>query len=69
METPMSSEQMQSAIKELQDTVIVMAHIENMQSANREPAQPDGRSEELQRRIEKNLAKITEKLNRLIGSQ
>jgi hypothetical protein len=34
METPMSSEQMQSAIKELQDTVIVMAHIENMKSFN-----------------------------------
>ena len=32
MDIPMSSEQMQSAIKELQDTMIVMAHIEKRQS-------------------------------------
>jgi hypothetical protein len=38
-----------------------------MLSAKREPLQPDSRSEELQRRIEKNLAEINEKLNRLIG--
>jgi len=69
MDTPMSNEPMQSAIKELQDTVSILAHIDEMQSADREPAQHDSRSEKLQRRIEKNLAEITEKLNRLIGPQ
>ena len=41
----MGNEQMQAAIKELQDAIMVMAQ------------------------IEKNLAEIREKLNRLIGPQ
>ncbi len=60
---------MQSAIKELQETMGILARIDEMQSAKHEPLQRDSRSEELRRRIEKNLAEITEKLNRLIGPQ
>jgi len=69
MDTPMSSEPMQCVIKELQDTMSILAHIDVTKSAKREPERPDSRSEELQRRIKKNLAEITEKLNRLIGPQ
>jgi hypothetical protein len=47
----------------------ILAHIDKMQIAKREPAQPDSRSEKLWLRIEKNLAETTEKLNRLIGPQ
>jgi transcription elongation GreA/GreB family factor len=65
----MSSERMQAAMKELQESMVILAHIEKTRSAGRDLAQPDSRSEELQRRIEKNLAEITEKLNRLIGPQ
>jgi hypothetical protein len=48
---------MQAAIKELQETMVVLAHIETAQS---EPILD--RSEKLRLRIEKNLAEITEKL-------
>jgi hypothetical protein len=65
----MGNEQMQAAMKELQEAMLILAHIEKTQSVSHELAQPDSRSEELQRRIEKNLAEITEKLNRLIGPQ
>ncbi len=71
----MSSEQMQSAIKELQDTVIVMAHIEKRQSEHiselvefriqTEKLQIE--SEKFRRRTEENLSEITDKLNGLIG--
>jgi hypothetical protein len=39
------NEQMQAAVKELQDSMVILAH------------------------LKKNLAEITEKLNRLIGPQ
>jgi hypothetical protein len=64
----MSSEHMQTAIKELQETMVVMAHIEKLRSEN--PRQlPDFRiqSEKLQIRIQRSLAEITDKLNGLIG--
>jgi hypothetical protein len=64
----MSNEQMQAAIKELQDTVIVMAHIEKRQSEVLEDLNEFRiRSEKNQARIETNLAEITDKLNGLIG--
>ncbi len=64
----MSSEQMQNAIRELQDTVIVMAHIEKTQSEHlRELVQFRIQSERFRLRTEENLAEITDKLNGLIG--
>jgi len=71
----MSSEQMQAAIKELQETMVVMAHIEKTQSEHiRELIDFRIQSERLQIesekfriRIEENLAEITDKLNGLIG--
>jgi predicted DNA-binding ArsR family transcriptional regulator len=57
----MDNEQMQAAIKDLQDAVVVMAHIEKQQSEHiRELRQ-------FQHRTEQNLAEITDKLNSLIG--
>jgi hypothetical protein len=57
----MDNEQMQAAIKDLQDAVVVMAHIEKQQSEHiRELRQ-------FQHRTEQNLAEITDKLNGLIG--
>jgi hypothetical protein len=68
MDTPMSSEQMQAAIKELQDTMVVMAHIEKTQSEHiRELVHFRIESEKFRRRTEENLAEITDKLNGLIG--
>ena len=59
---------MQAAIKELQDTVIVMAHIEKRQSdVLRDLTEFRILSEKNQARIETNLAEITDKLNGLIG--
>jgi hypothetical protein len=71
----MNNEQMQAAIKELQDTVIVMAHIEKRQSEVRKDLMEfRSRTErnlaeipEFQSRTERNLAEITDKLNGLIG--
>ncbi|HTC34009.1 MAG TPA: hypothetical protein VK724_11595 [Bryobacteraceae bacterium] len=64
----MSSEQMQSAIKELQDTMIVMAHIEKRQSEHiSELVDFRIQSEKFRLRTEENLAEITDKLNGLIG--
>jgi len=57
----MNNEQMQAAIKELQDTVIVMAHIEKRQSEVLKDLV------EFRSRTERNLAEITDKLNGLIG--
>ena len=55
------NKQMQAAIKDLQDAVVVMAHIEKQQSEHiRELRQ-------FQHRTEQNLAEITDKLNGLIG--
>jgi hypothetical protein len=68
MDTPMSSEQMQSAIKELQETMVVMAHIEKTQSEHiRDLVQFRVQSEKFRLRTEQNLAEITDKLNGLIG--
>ena len=68
MDTPMSSEQMQVAIKELQDTMVVMAHIEKTQSEHiRELIDFRIQSEKFRIRTEQNLAEITDKLNGLIG--
>ncbi|MGP0074325.1 MAG: hypothetical protein ACLPWF_20615 [Bryobacteraceae bacterium] len=75
MDTPMSSEQMQAAIKELQETMVVMAHIEKKQSEHiRDLVDFRIQSEKLQiqseafrKRTEENLAEITDKLNGLIG--
>ncbi len=71
----MSSEQMQSAIKELQDTMIVMAHIEKRQSEHIgelvdfriQSEKLQMQSEKFRVRTEENLAEITDKLNGLIG--
>ena len=66
----MSSEQMQSAIKELQETMVVMAHIEKTQTEHiKDLVQFRIQSDKFRLRTEKNLAEITEKLNRLIGPQ
>ncbi len=57
----MSSEHMQNAIRELQDTMVVMAHIEKTQCEHlRDLVQ-------FRIRTEQNLAEITDKLNGLIG--
>jgi hypothetical protein len=61
MDTPMSSEQMQPAIKELQETVIVMAHIEKRQTEHIRDLI------EFRIQSEKLLAEIVDKLNGLIG--
>jgi len=62
------NEQMQAAIQELQDAMVVMAHIEKRQSEWIRIA--DGQLAEIaeyRRRTEQNLAEITDKLNGLIG--
>lgn len=61
MDAPMSSEQMQAAIKELQEAVVVMAHIEKKQSEHIHQLV------EFRVRTEQNLSEITDKLNGLIG--
>ena len=71
----MGNEQMQAAIKELQDTMVVMAHIEKRQSEHiSELVEFRIQSEKLQLqsekfriRTEENLAEIADKLNGLIG--
>ena len=57
----MSSDAMQSAIKELQETMVVMAHIEKKQTEHIRDLL------EFRVRTEQNLAEITDKLNGLIG--
>jgi hypothetical protein len=57
----MGNEQMQSAIKELQAAVVVMAHIEKRQSEMLKDMA------EWRFRTEQNLAEITDKLNGPIG--
>jgi len=61
MDKPMSGEQMRDAIRELQDTLVVMALIEKTQTEHlRDLVQ-------FRIRTEQNLAEITDKLNGLIG--
>jgi hypothetical protein len=58
----------EQAIKDLQDTMIVIAEIEKRQSALlREHAEHLGELLEFRRRTDQNLAEITDKLNGLIG--
>jgi hypothetical protein len=61
MDTPMGNEQMQPAIKELQDAMVVMAHIEKTQSEHIRDLV------EFRIRTEENLAEISDKLSGLIG--
>jgi hypothetical protein len=71
----MSSEQIQAAIKDLQDTMVVMAHIEKLQSEHIselvdfriQSEKLRLQSEEFRRRTDQNLAEITDELNGLIG--
>jgi hypothetical protein len=65
----MSNDQMQAVAKKLQDSMAILAQIDKMQIVSPEAVQESIESEKLQRRIQKNLAEITEKLNRLIGPQ
>jgi len=57
----MNNEQMQTAIRELQDAMTVMAHLEKQQSEHIRDLR------QFQLRTEENLAEITDKLNGLIG--
>lgn len=65
----MSNDQMQAAKKELQEAMVILSHINKMECVSRELGSPSIQSDELRLRIEKNLAEISEKLNRLIGPQ
>jgi hypothetical protein len=68
MDKPMSGEQMRDAIRELQDTLVVMALIEKTQTEHlRDLVQFRIQSERFRLRTEENLAEITDKLNGLIG--
>ncbi|MDQ2949157.1 MAG: hypothetical protein M3Y27_25000 [Acidobacteriota bacterium] len=57
---------MEGAIKELQDAMVVIAHIEKRQSAEELAAHVEY-IQRLEKRIELNLSEITYKLNGLIG--
>jgi hypothetical protein len=58
----------ENAIKELQDNLLVIAEIERRQSELlRERSRLIAESAVFQRRTEQNLAEITDKLNGLIG--
>lgn len=64
----MSNEQMQTVVRELQESMVVMAHIEKIQSEHiRELIEFRVQSEKFRLRTEENLAEITDKLNGLIG--
>ncbi|HUA20006.1 MAG TPA: hypothetical protein VMB25_14760 [Bryobacteraceae bacterium] len=64
----MSNEQMQQAIRDLQDAMIVTSEIEKRQSEIlRIHTEKLAEVETFQRRTEQNLAEITDKLNGLIG--
>jgi hypothetical protein len=59
---------MEKAVKELQDNLLVIAEIEKRQSALlREHSELIAESMEFRRRTEQNLVEITDKLNGLIG--
>jgi hypothetical protein len=58
----------EKAVKELQDNLLVIAEIERRQSSLlREHSELHAESAEFRRRTEQNLAEITDKLNGLIG--
>ncbi len=58
MDTPMGSEQMQAAIRELQETTIMLSHIDKIPSVSPGFAPLQIQSEKNRLRIEKNLAEI-----------
>ena len=59
---------MEKAVKELQDNLLVIAEIEKRQSALlREHSELIAESMAFRRRTEQNLVEITDKLNGLIG--
>jgi hypothetical protein len=62
----MGNEQMQFAIQQLQEAQTVLSNIDKMQTVTPELRQANVQSANLRVRIEKNLAEIREKLNRLI---
>jgi hypothetical protein len=49
--------------------MVILTHIDKVPRVKRGLAQPNIQSEKLWARIDKNLAEITEKLNRLTGPQ
>jgi predicted nucleic acid-binding Zn-ribbon protein len=58
----------EKAVKELQDNLLVIAEIERRQTALlRQHSELHAESEEFRRRTEQNLAEISDKLNGLIG--
>jgi hypothetical protein len=58
----------EQAVKDIQDTLVVIAQIEKRQSAMlRENSEHFGDLLEFRRRTDQNLAEITDKLNGLIG--
>jgi len=57
----MTNPAMEAAIKEIQDALVVMAHLEKPQTEHLVELA------EFRRRTEQNLAEITDKLNGLIG--
>jgi hypothetical protein len=64
----MNNERMQAAIQELQDAVVVMAHIEKRQSEIlRSHTEHLAEIDEYRRRTDQNLTEITDKLNGLTG--
>jgi hypothetical protein len=65
----MSNDQMPAVAKKLQDSMAILAQIDKMQIVSPEAVQESIESEKLQRRIERNLAEIGEKLSGLIGPQ
>lgn len=65
----MGNEQTRSAIEMLQETQIILSRIETMQSIEPRHEQSSIPSDKLRLRIEKGLAEIREKLDRLIGLQ
>ena len=59
---------MQAAIREVQDAVVVMAHLEKGHTKRLKDHAPEiAELAEFRRRTEQNLAEITDKLNGLIG--
>jgi predicted nucleic acid-binding Zn-ribbon protein len=64
----MGNEQMQAATKKLQDSMVILDHIEKAHTEHtKDLVQFRIQSDKFRLRIEKNLAEITEKLKRLIG--
>jgi len=68
MDTPMGNEQMKAVMKELQDTMLLLADIETKPNDHtRDRADLRTQSEKLRARTEANLVEIRKKFNALIG--